>query len=377
MKQDIVFNPGAIQKLGAALGKLSAKRIFLVTGNRSYTLSGAEKKTREVLAACEVKRFAVSAFLPDLHEVERGLKIFREDGFNLILAIGGGAVLDIAKLIGIFSAQAAPPQELIAQNHSLIQRKIPLLAIPTTAGSGAEATHFAVLYVGKTKHSVAHPSIRPDMALVDPDLSLSLSPRLAAAAGLDALSQGIESFWSVNATEQSKKYSREAIKLAYQSLMPAVQYRDYTACIQLSHAALLAGQAINISKTTAPHAVSYTLTANFNVPHGHAVFLTLGEFLAHNANVTDANARHPLGASHVRATIQEICELLGSSDARTARSNLQALASSLGLETNLSSLGISHNDLDLIAKNINLERLANHPRKLTIKTIRSIVERIA
>jgi alcohol dehydrogenase class IV len=363
--------------LDATLKKYAAKHIFLVTGNRSYTLSGAEKNINEVLPTRRFKRFMVSSILPDLDEVQRGLESFQQEPFDLILAIGGGAVLDIAKLIGIFSEQNVSPSEITVLGQSLTPRKTPFIAIPTTAGSGAEATHFAVLYVDKTKHSIAHPSIQADTAIVDPDLTISVPPRQAASAGLDALSQGIESYWSVNAIKQSKTFASLAIKLANRSVVPAVTQRDLKACADISHAALLAGQAINISKTTASHALSYTLTAHFNVPHGQAVFLTLGEFMVNNAETTAQDANHPLGAEYVRQTILEICDLLGVPDAKAARNHFQRLAQALGLETRLSALGIIETNFDLIAQNVNPERLANHPRKLSAKTIRSIVEHIA
>ncbi len=286
-------------------------------------------------------------------------------------------MLDIAKLIGVFSEQNAPPHDLVVQGHSLARRKIPFIAIPTTAGSGAEATQFAVLYVDKTKHSIAHPSIQPDAAIVDPNLTFSVPTRLAASAGLDALSQGIESYWSVNANEQSKEFASQAIRLASRSVVSAITQRDPQACTDISYAALLAGQAINISKTTAPHALSYTLTAHFDIPHGHAVFLTLGEFLVHNSNAIDLDTRHPRGANYVRNTIQEICTLLDLPDAETAHQNLQILMFSLGLEMHLSSLGITKNNFDFITQNINMERLANHPRKVTHETVRSVLENIA
>lgn len=377
MNQKVIFGPGKIQTLDTILSNYAAQRIFLVTGNRSFILSGAEKSIESTLATRSFKHFVVSSTLPDLREVQRGLECFQQEPFDLILAIGGGAVLDIAKLIGIFSEQGASSKKIVTQAHPLAPRKIPFVAIPTTAGSGAEATQFAVLYIDKIKHSIAHPSIRPDAAIVDPNLTFSVPLRLAASAGLDVLSQGIESYWSVNANEQSKEFASQAIRLANLSVVSAVTQRVPTACADISRAALLAGQAINISRTTAPHALSYTLTAHFNVSHGHAVFLSLGEFLVNNEEITSQDANHPLGTEHVRKTIREICELLGVPDTKAACNHLRGLAEAMGVETSLSALGITKTYFDLIAQNVNPERLTNHPRKLSTKTIRSIVERIA
>lgn len=377
MKQENFFAPGAIQEIDTLLSRFPSRRVFLVTGARSFTMSGAEQKLRPFLVGREVERFSVLGSLPTLEELTRGLQVYRTGNFDLILAIGGGTVLDIAKLIAIFSAQSQPVSVLIQRPNMLTDRSIPLVAVPTTAGSGAEATHFAVLYLDKTKYSIAHPSILPDISIVDPDLTISLPARSAAVSGLDALSQAIESYWSNNATPGSKGYAQQAITLAYNALVPSIMNRDPKACIDLSHASLLAGQAINISKTTAPHALSYTLTAHFNIPHGLAVFLTLGEFLAHIANAKNDEICHPRGPSYVRQTIREICLMLGSSDSASVRSNLTTRATSIGLETRLSSFGITKNDFNMIVDNINLERLSNHPCRITNDVLFIILERIA
>ncbi len=362
------FGLGCLREADEVLRQFPAKRIFLVTGKHSYTLSGAEKGLAPILATREVERFTLSTYLPELDEVLRGVKNFKKGDFDLIIAVGGGAPMDIAKLIGIFSGQKESVQNLIANPSLFTNRKTPLVTIPTTSGSGAEATHFAVLYINKNKLSIAHPSILPDVAIVDPKLTLSLPPRIAESSGFDALAQGIESYWSVNATKESQKYAREAILLAYRSLADAVNKKEINACAALSKAAFLAGKAINISKTTAPHALSYGLTAHFGIPHGHAVALTLGEFLVHNAASKSLK---------VQGTIQEICVLLDAKNAEMARENLQNLMEKIGLERKLSLLGVKQSDFAFITENINFERLANHPRKVTPEIIGEILMRIA
>jgi alcohol dehydrogenase class IV len=145
----------------------------------------------------------------------------------------------------------------------------------------------------------------------------------------------------------------------------------------MMRAAHLAGQAINISKTTGPHAVSYTMTSYFGVPHGHAVGLTLGEFLVYNSQVSEKDVNDPRGAAYVRDTIATINNLLGTSSATAARDKITALMRSVGLETRLSELKIhGAENLNLIADSTNYERVVNNPRKVTRKAVMEVLQRI-
>lgn len=375
MTQQIYFERGAIKKVGDILSGFSPRRVFLVTGNQSYALSGAKEALEKLLSSYEVERFAVSKPLPELDEIARGCAAYKKGNFDVILAVGGGNVLDTAKLIRVAAAQNHA--EILSSIQSVAHKGAPLIALPTTAGSGAEATHFSVLYINDVKHSIAHPYVLPDFAVVDPELTLSLPTRMAAISGLDALSQGIESFWSIGATETSKEFARQAIRVASCSIESAVLKRDIDSCVELSRAALLAGQAINISKTTAPHAVSYIFTSRFNIPHGHAVMLTLGKFLLLAAQTTESTLNAPLPAETVQNNIKEICDLLDVPNPQAAQTYFHTLMKRFDLAVNLSTLNVQERDFDLIVKSVNLERLQNHPQKISAQDIYNILREIA
>src|SRR5690606_25840825 len=152
----------------------------------------------------------------------------------------------------------------VATGDSLVERDgPPLLAVPTTAGTGSEATHFAVVYIDGVKHSLAHPLLRPDLVILDPLLTYAMPPGLTAATGLDALSQGIEALWAVGATTKSVGYAARAVELAAGALETAVIAPDRTARRAMMEAAHASGLAIDISKTTAPHALSYAISTDF------------------------------------------------------------------------------------------------------------------
>jgi alcohol dehydrogenase class IV len=191
---------------------------------------------------------------------------------------------------------------------------------------------------------------------------------------MDALSQAIEAHWSINSNEESKKYSSEAIKLAINNLDKAVNNSSEDSRLEMSKASNLAGKAINLTKTTAPHAISYSLTSNFGVPHGHAVALTLPSILVYNSEINKKDCLDKRGVDYARKTTKEITNLLECKSEIGAKNKLTNLMRNIGLETNLRKLGIS--DLEIIIKEINLERLKNNPRLLTESNLRGILKEL-
>jgi len=343
---------GGISKVHEVVESIGAKNIFLVSGKSSFRLSGAKGKIDRLL---EGKKVVVFNNFPSdfgLHDIEAGISLFKSGSFDLIIAIGGGSVLDMAKLINILSAQSRSSLFSIIKNSDLIKKKgVPLVALPTTAGSGSQATHFAVVHVQQEKYSVAHQFILPDLAIVDPALCYSAPRADAASSALDALSQSIESYWSLNATKKSRYYASTAIKLISKSIVPAVNQKDKASIQSMALASHLSGKAINISKTTLPHALSYLLTSRFGIPHGHSVALFLGF-------VWRLNYQH--GDSTLKELMKELAVLL-SIDVSSFDIFWYNLMFVLGLEVRISKIGVQQSDLQIIASSANQERLKNHP----------------
>ena len=237
-------------------------RLMVVHGHGSYVSCGAKDLIDIVSQHLVISDFDDFSSNPKQEDAEAGLGMMAQFKPDMIVAVGGGSVIDMAKLI---------------RHYSNVQ--IPLLAIPTTAGTGAESTQFAVCYIDGVKHSISDPSILPDMVLLYPPFTYDNSPYLTACTGFDALAQAIEAFWNVNATPESDALALRAIERIYPRLTTDLSPDDRK---MLLLGANDAGCAINITRTTVPHALSYTLTSKYGYPHGHAVALTFPFFFKYN-----------------------------------------------------------------------------------------------
>lgn len=184
----------------------SPKSIFLVTGNKSYEKSGAKFFIENILDGFNFIRFSDFSENPKIEDVEKGINIFLENSCDYLVSVGGGSVLDMAKLINI-GHDKKNLKDLATNKTKISSFGKKLIAIPTTSGSGSEATHFAVVYVGGEKFSVAHPIyMLPNVVVLNPSLTYSMDSYQTALSGIDAFAQAMESYWSVNSTEESKKY---------------------------------------------------------------------------------------------------------------------------------------------------------------------------
>jgi len=377
VNQEEYFGISSINHLPAILKRIAAQRMFLVTGDKSFLESGASAFFTRNITGIAVKRFYEFGALPRLEDVERGVKMCRVFAPDVVVAVGGGTVLDIAKLVNLFSLWSGSISEFLFQSKTVDWKVKPLVAIPTTSGSGSEATHFAVLYVGNTKYSVANQTLLPSVAIVDPALTLSLSPHHTAVSGMDAFSQAVESYWCIHSTDESKGYAREAIELVCSNLITAVHKGTEESRIAMAKAAHLAGKAINITKTTAPHALSYALTAWFGVPHGQAVGFTLPSFLEYNSNVTAEDVTDQRGVEYVKKTVGEVISFLGCATVKSGKEWIQQLMKEIGLATTFKELGLEKTGaIQKLLDDVNLERLVNNPRGVNNLKMEELLEKL-
>ena len=366
MTQSIVhLREGALDELAAIVSTREFSNLFLVVDSTAYEASGASKVVAKSCAGRQTTEFTGFHPNPKIEDVERGIGQLAAANADVVVAVGGGTAIDLAKAIARLSGQDSPVRDVVTGSAPLTPNGLPLIAVPTTAGSGSESTHFAVVYVDQVKYSIAHRAMRPDVALIDPLLTHSLPPAVTAASGLDALCQAAESFWAVGATDDSIRYADRALQLAVEHLEAAVNCPTAEARRGMSEAAHLAGRAINLGKTTAPHALSYAITVRYGVPHGFAVALTLSLFLRYNAQVDAPDCVDPRGHQNVRRRIDRLVAALGCHQVEEACQQIDKLIERVGGVVRLSQIGIDNDQaIEWLANEINTERLANNPRQL-------------
>jgi alcohol dehydrogenase class IV len=234
---------------------------------------------------------------------------------------------------------------------------------PTTAGSGSEATHFAVVYIGHEKFSVAAPALYADHIILDPGLVRSGSKHQRAVSGIDAVCQSIESLWAVSGTEQSRRFARHALSILLKHIGRFVKRADTQSAHGMMIGSYLAGRAIDVSRTTAAHALSYAITKQYGISHGHAVALTLGAFIEGHAGIE---------------AIQPILKAFRVNTAPEAAAKFREIVRSIGLPSSFTDAGITTPlQLQQIVASVNLERLSNNPVKFSLDEMTAMLERAA
>ncbi|MCM1425817.1 MAG: phosphonoacetaldehyde reductase [Eubacterium sp.] len=357
------------EQLLQILQKYTRHRLMLVAGKSYYALPirNVIDRVAEMLKL-DIVRFSDFSPNPSYEEAALGAAQYREFRCKGILAVGGGSTIDVAKCIKLFSA-LKPDVPYLEQK--LRETSDLLIAVPTTAGSGSESTQFAVLYRDGEKCSIDSACILPQYVILDSECLLSLPFPMKKSTFGDALSHAIESYWSLNATDVSKVLSQKAIALLLEN-MDDYWCNKPNACNKVMEGANLAGQAINITKTTAAHAMCYKFTSLFGVPHGHAVMLCLPDVWQYmQEHITDC--RDARGEGYLVNTLNEIAHCLGRETAEDAIFFLRVLRQQLGFEV---PDGITDEIIEMMAHSVNIERLNNFPIILPQSQIKNIYKRI-
>jgi alcohol dehydrogenase len=359
----VAYGDDAVLRVPAHIAASGARRVFLVCGRRSFDASGAAHMLPDLQQVADVRRW--SDFQPntDAEDLQVGLKIMRDYDPDLVLGVGGGSALDMAKLLSAF--RDFPDEQVLAAIRSgerTEARRDRLVLAPTTSGSGAEATHFAVVYIGADKYSIGGPAMRPDAVVLDPTLSVSGSVYQRATSGIDAVCQAIESLWATAATDCSRHFARIALRLLLPAIERFVNDPESDSARAMCIGSHFAGRAIDISRTTAAHALSYGITKGYGVSHGHAAALTLGSFIAAHANAEPAALNPGIDPDHHDRAMATILAALGAADGAAARDRFAALLDDLHLQRRLSDVGVSTGDeRRRLAAAVNVERLGNNP----------------
>lgn len=347
MAENLLQGKGCLEKVGGLLKTLGVNRPMLV---------GGERLSKIFVSCTGINLPCFSGYHPnpDFADCTAGAKLFREKVCDGLVSIGGGSAMDTAK--GIKALLLADSAE-DALSCRFSEEKIPHVAIPATAGTGAEATQFAVVYLEGMKHSLSHPVLLPDGVVLDSTLLETLPDYQKKSCAMDALCQGIESWWAVGATDESRVHAGAAIQ-GVMGRVRAYMAGGASAAQDMLLAAFRSGQAIQISRTTAAHAMSYRLTHHFGMAHGHACAVTLPvlwELLLEDPDQ--------------QTVMQGVASVMGLDDPKQGSDVFRGMMLELGLE--IPPLP-DEDVLEDLTASVNAERLGNHPQKLSQKALNDV-----
>ena len=364
MSQKII---NGIAKLPEILKEVDCEKLFLVVDS-SYPFLNI----KDAIEALPVKeRVMFSDFTPNplYEQVCNGIELLKFSNCDTILAVGGGSAIDVAKCIKLAvlaeegNAAIIPP--LVSTRVACDCAKLPFIAIPTTAGTGSESTHNAVMYYEDAKQTVTNDGVLPDYAVLEPSVLKTLPLYQKKCTMMDALCQGIESWWSVNSTEESYEYSRKTIELIMANWRKYIFENDDEAAVQIMLAANYGGRAINITQTTAAHAMSYKITSLYKLPHGHAVAVCLPEIWEYMIGHMD-KCIDKRGKEYLFGIFNLISKAMGCENPEQAIAEFREIMVDMELK---SPLAVNRNEeLQVLSRSVNPVRLKNNPVKLEPKT---------
>ena len=334
-----------------------------------------QKKLNEHLdeadgTGAEIIRFSDFQPNPLYENVQNGVQVFRKEQCDGIMAIGGGSAIDVAKCVKLYSNLPGDGENGAWLNAETVPNDIPFLAAPTTAGTGSEATRYSVIYYEGKKQSITSESIIPGTVLLDPDTLITLPAYQKKATMCDALCHAVESFWSVNSTDESKRYSREAVQRILGN-MDGYLANTEKGRKEMLLAANTAGKAINITQTTAGHAMCYKITSLFGCAHGHAAMLcdrVLFPWMIRNTE----KCVDPRGEEYLKKTLDEIGSAMGCTDAQSGADRFAEIFRKLDFEVPEAT----DEQFRELRRSVNPVRLKNHPAALDDEAIDSLYHEI-
>ncbi|MCZ2498687.1 iron-containing alcohol dehydrogenase [Xylophilus sp. Kf1] len=383
----IVMQTGAAADLGPLLaGRYPVGRVCVITDGFLHR-SGLLSPALASLAAAGWQVLVIDDVLADPpdHVVEAVTQRARDFGAQVVVGLGGGSSMDVAKLVAVLLAGVQP----LAQMYGIDQvrgERLPLVQVPTTAGTGSEVTPIAIVTTGATtKSGIVARQLYADMAVLDAGLTLGLPPAISAATGIDAMVHAIEAFTSKRLKNPlSDHLAVLALRLLSDNLLRVCENgQDLAAREAMLLGAMLAGQAFANAPVAAVHALAYPLGGHFHLPHGLSNALVLPHVLRFNTDADAGEAHRPAVAQatgHYAALADAL--LPGTPGDTRARADafighIEILAAATRLPMRLRDHGIAEADLDRLADDALLQTrlLTNNPRELLLADARAIYQR--
>ncbi|WP_053160226.1 iron-containing alcohol dehydrogenase [Pseudomonas protegens] len=360
----------AIEQLAAELTRLDVDNPLIVT-DTALLRSGTVELALAHLGECSYEVFDRVQPDPEIAIVEDCMQVYREGGHDGLIGLGGGSAIDIAKSVGAYAGYHGALEDLFGIDQ--VPRKgPPLIAIPTTAGTGSEVTNVAILSdrVAQLKKGIISDYLLPDVALVSPQMTLTCPPRVTAASGVDALAHAIEAYLSLNASAITDSLAIGAIKLIVKALPKAFANPAHLQAREdMATASLMAGMAFGNAGVGAVHAMAYPLGGRFHMSHGVSNALLLPYVMTWNKMACVERMQDIAEAMGVQTA-----HLSASEAADRAVEAMAALCAAVEIPSGLRSFGVPEDAIPAMAvEAAGIERLMrNNPRRLSPADIEKI-----
>ena len=357
---EIVFGCGSLEKLGALVPNV--ERVLLVAGS-SAAKNHLTERIVKLLAPREVEVVASVKPEPTIQQVDQIRQIFRDFRAEAVVAVGGGSALDVGKVVAAAGMSEVPTAEYFYNRAVMPEKGVFMAALPTTAGTGAEVTPNGVFSDELTniKQSIRGGTILPRLALVDPELTISCPASVTAASGLDALTQGIESYIARNANHTTGALAMQGVRLIDRSIEKAcADGADKAARSDMSEGTMLGAIAFAVSGLGAVHGLAHPLGAKLHLPHGLVCGILLPVVLKWNLPVC-------------REKLTELCEFLKLESPEALIARVEALLEKFQIDRHLSAYGLQESDLAWIVKNSRSGSMRANPRELSDEDLKQIL----
>lgn len=365
---NLVFGAGAIRQLGERVHALGGRRALVVT-DAMLVRAGVVEPALASLRAAGVEPVVFDGVEenPSSGTCEQGAAAYREEGCDCVVGFGGGSPMDAAKVVAVLATHGGRPTDYEGMNR-LRTDPAPLIAVPTTAGTGSEVTFNAVItdLERKFKFVIISPKVAPLAAVLDPELTLSKPPGLTAATGMDVLTHAVESYTNNVYNPFSRIMAAEAIRLVGTSLRNAVTNgRDLEGRAHMLLASVLAAYAFNLNRLGVVHAMSHPLSAHCGVPHGVANAILLTRVMAYNLPACEERT------AEIAVLLGERVEGLSRLDAaHRAVGAVRRLARDVGIPATLQDVGVDPAVIPAVAADAMKSALVGiNPRRTTLQDV--------
>ena len=372
----MIAGPGSIEAVGEVAADLAARKALIVT-DRGVWDAGLIERPMRILESSGVRVEVIrdTPPEPEAGHVEGIFGRARETGCEMVIGIGGGSAMDVAKIVSVMLTNDLSLRQLLAK-AKIGKRGLPTLMVPTTAGTGSEVTQNAIVLVPEeeSKVGIVDAKLVPDCVILDPAMTLGLPPAITASTGMDALTHAIECYTSKKANPFSDTYALKAIGLISGAIRRAFRDgRDMGARHDMLLGAMYGGLCIATSSTTAVHALAYPLGGKYRIPHGLSNAILLPHVMKFNLDAAEGKFRDVAVAMGL-----DVSGLPARRAAERMIENLYSLNEDLEIRCGMKDRGVTEADLDAMAEAASkvTRLLDNNPKPMTKSDMREIYRKL-